>query len=140
MTSLAVTIVIAIVAFAFVLTPLFRRGGRRVALGGQRESPYDGAEDAVRVTSFNAQSEDATALSSPPPNDTTAPTDDELDRFIASSLLATVRCESCGERPEPGAVFCSSCGRRFAGCPACGAEQASTDAKFCASCGAALNA
>jgi rRNA maturation endonuclease Nob1 len=46
-------------------------------------------------------------------------------------------CTGCGPRPEPDAVFCSSCGRRLpirGACDRCGAALA-PDSRFCESCG-----
>jgi rRNA maturation endonuclease Nob1 len=46
-------------------------------------------------------------------------------------------CETCGPRPEPDAIFCSSCGRRLpprSVCDRCGAAL-SPDSRFCESCG-----
>jgi rRNA maturation endonuclease Nob1 len=46
-------------------------------------------------------------------------------------------CGICGPRPEPDAIFCSSCGRRLvsgSACERCGAALA-PDSRFCESCG-----
>jgi rRNA maturation endonuclease Nob1 len=46
-------------------------------------------------------------------------------------------CISCGPRPEPDAIFCSSCGRRLlsgAACHRCGAALG-PESRFCESCG-----
>jgi hypothetical protein len=46
-------------------------------------------------------------------------------------------CAGCGPRPEPDAVFCSSCGRRLltrGACDRCGAALA-PDSRFCEGCG-----
>lgn len=46
-------------------------------------------------------------------------------------------CPGCGPRPEPDALFCSSCGRtllRTAFCVSCGSPLAA-DSPFCAGCG-----
>ena len=46
-------------------------------------------------------------------------------------------CPTCGPRPEPDAVFCSSCGLRLrapASCPQC-ATSLPADARFCDWCG-----
>lgn len=54
-------------------------------------------------------------------------------------------CPACGPRPEPGAVFCSSCGRALANpdarprCWQCGATLPG-QARFCPGCGGALAA
>jgi cytochrome c-type biogenesis protein CcmI len=52
-----------------------------------------------------------------------------------------VVCGDCGPRPEPDAVYCSSCGRYLSGkCGACGAPVDAIGARFCASCGHTLAA
>jgi hypothetical protein len=46
-------------------------------------------------------------------------------------------CTRCGPRPEPDAIFCSSCGRRLTSaslCLSCGSAL-SPDSKYCESCG-----
>ena len=46
-------------------------------------------------------------------------------------------CPTCGPRPEPDAVFCSTCGNRLptgAACASCGAALA-PGARFCETCG-----
>jgi double zinc ribbon protein len=46
-------------------------------------------------------------------------------------------CTTCGPRPEPDAIFCSSCGRSLSPrpvCDRCGAAL-SPDSRFCKSCG-----
>jgi rRNA maturation endonuclease Nob1 len=46
-------------------------------------------------------------------------------------------CTTCGPRPEPDAIFCSSCGRRLpprSACDRCGAAL-SPDSRFCETCG-----
>ena len=50
-------------------------------------------------------------------------------------------CADCGPRPEPDAVFCSSCGRYLAGrCAHCGAACDRPGQRFCADCGHSLAA
>ncbi len=49
-------------------------------------------------------------------------------------------CPRCGERPEPGARFCSGCGSRLATCGACGHRLDVAGARFCPACGRALTA
>ena len=46
-------------------------------------------------------------------------------------------CTTCGPRPEPEAIFCSSCGRRLSPhsvCDRCGAAL-SPDSRYCETCG-----
>jgi rRNA maturation endonuclease Nob1 len=54
---------------------------------------------------------------------------------VASSDIRS--CGSCGPRPEPDAVFCSTCGRPLPGpsvCDRCGAAL-QPDSRFCEACG-----
>jgi len=62
----------------------------------------------------------------------------EADRLIAALAAERVTCSSCGVRPEPGARFCSRCGRSLGDCPACGNEVRQRGARFCDRCGASL--
>ena len=50
---------------------------------------------------------------------------------------ANLACTTCGPRPEPDAIFCSSCGRRLSSssvCDRCGAAL-SPGSRYCESCG-----
>jgi double zinc ribbon protein len=50
---------------------------------------------------------------------------------------SNLSCLSCGPRPEPDAVFCSTCGRPLPGhsaCDQCGAAL-QPDSRFCEACG-----
>jgi hypothetical protein len=50
-------------------------------------------------------------------------------------------CDTCGPRPEPDPVFCSSCGKYLKGaCAHCGATFDAPASRFCANCGASLAA
>lgn len=50
-------------------------------------------------------------------------------------------CDSCGPRPEPDPVFCSSCGKYLKGtCAHCGAVVEAPASRFCSSCGSSLAA
>ena len=56
---------------------------------------------------------------------------------IPPSSGTTRSCSSCGPRPEPDAVFCSSCGRPLpsrSACDRCGAAL-HPDSRFCEGCG-----
>jgi hypothetical protein len=76
-------------------------------------------------------------------------TDDEVEAAVrayrarrTAALGASANaCPTCGPRPEPDAVFCSSCGRYLAEwCAGCGAPVVEPDARFCTSCGQSLAA
>lgn len=50
-------------------------------------------------------------------------------------------CARCGPRPEPDALYCSSCGNFLPGsCAGCGAPVTAAGAHFCTGCGEALAA
>lgn len=50
-------------------------------------------------------------------------------------------CVVCGPRPEPDAIYCSSCGRYLPGaCGRCGASVDLVGSRFCSSCGDQLAA
>jgi hypothetical protein len=67
--------------------------------------------------------------------------DDLLEAEVAAFRARLKECVTCGPRPEPDAVYCSSCGTYLPGqCAACGAAVHETGATFCASCGHALAA
>ena len=55
---------------------------------------------------------------------------------------AAQSCSTCGPRPEPDALFCSTCGSRLAlagSCAGCGAALGQ-DSQFCERCGARVAA
>jgi rRNA maturation endonuclease Nob1 len=63
-----------------------------------------------------------------------APAAPEISDSMAGGTRA---CGACGPRPEPDAIFCSSCGRRLptrSMCDQCGAAL-TPDSRFCESCG-----
>lgn len=66
-------------------------------------------------------------------------TDDIVEAAIRRAREATKACVVCGPRPEPDAVFCSSCGRYLAGsCRRCGTPVELVGARFCVGCGEGL--
>ena len=66
--------------------------------------------------------------------------DARAEALIRAARISVVSCATCGERPEPGATFCSHCGRGIGGCAVCGAAQTGPKGQFCTQCGAALRA
>ena len=69
--------------------------------------------------------------------------EDPVEALIADRVrtlkASSVRCPSCGPRPESDALFCSGCGRSLAvgGCASCGAALM-PGSRFCEDCGAAV--
>jgi hypothetical protein len=47
------------------------------------------------------------------PDEAAAPSGDAAEALIERYRGQVATCPTCGERPEPAAVFCSSCGRRL---------------------------
>lgn len=72
---------------------------------------------------------------------------DPLEARIAAKVRAlrspsTVSCPDCGPRPEPDALFCSSCGLVLggeSGCDRCGARLP-PESRFCLACGSRVAA
>lgn len=68
-------------------------------------------------------------------------TDDMVEAAIRRAKRERHDCSVCGPRPEPDAVFCSSCGRYLAGnCNKCGTPVELVGARFCTGCGEGLAA
>ena len=66
---------------------------------------------------------------------------DLAEELILRHRRGTASCVTCGPRPEPDAVYCSSCGRYLPGiCRGCGSLVNEPTARFCASCGRSLAA
>jgi hypothetical protein len=66
-------------------------------------------------------------------------TDDAIEAAIRRARDTHHDCVVCGPRPEPDAVFCSSCGRYLAGsCGKCGTPVDAVGARFCTGCGEGL--
>jgi len=68
---------------------------------------------------------------------------DAVEALIADRVRTmqanTIRCRTCGPRPESDALFCSSCGRSLTvgGCSSCGAPLI-PGSQFCEGCGTAV--
>ncbi|MFN8571912.1 MAG: zinc ribbon domain-containing protein [Gemmatimonadaceae bacterium] len=131
-----------------------RRGDERVAAGAVADGgPPPTTESASPPASEHHHfvATDTVSLPPPPPPiDSVAVTAvasepaadaaplDAAEALVAQARANRVACVSCGTRPEPGARFCSTCGRALAPCPHCGATNHEPGARFCASCGSAL--
>ena len=67
--------------------------------------------------------------------------DDEVEAAIIDWRARHPECVTCGPRPEPDAIFCSTCGRYLRGaCGRCGARIDEVGARFCRQCGERLAA
>ncbi len=74
-------------------------------------------------------------------------TNAEADAKVEDPIEARVRayratrreCPTCGLRPEPDAIYCSTCGCFLdRACPSCGTAIAEPGATFCSTCGKVL--
>lgn len=86
----------------------------------------------------------ATAAAVTPPQHAGA-SDDPAELLIARAksraAACAAACATCGPRPEPDALFCSSCARYLgAACLRCGAAVEAGHARFCTECGESLAA
>jgi hypothetical protein len=69
----------------------------------------------------------------------TKPDVDPVEARVQAYRQARKECKTCGLRPEPDAVYCSTCGTYLDGkCPGCGTAVAESSASFCSTCGITL--
>lgn len=165
MTALLVGTALALVALAFVLYPLFSEKApaarRRTKPPTARREP-SASEQAVailREVEFDRETgklseSDYTALKTAYTREALAAlraeeasavrsgvADDEVEAVILEYRARATACESCGPRPEPDAIYCSSCGRYLAGvCGGCGEPITEPEARYCPACGGSLAA
>ena len=97
MNALLLGTALALIALAFVLQPLFTNAGDDATLAPDRREP-SATDEAVEPM----RADEAPAL---PP--------DEAEAMIERYRGVVAVCPACGERPEPAAQFCSSCGRHL---------------------------
>jgi hypothetical protein len=131
MLTLFVGTALALGALAYVLYPVFAATDAAPDELAPRREPTDTerAVDALREIEFDRAtgklSDDdyaalksaytAEAVQAMRASDAAAAPDDEAEALIERYRDAGVACPTCGERPEPAAAFCSSCGRRLSG-------------------------
>ncbi|HJU89103.1 MAG TPA: c-type cytochrome biogenesis protein CcmI [Gemmatimonadaceae bacterium] len=171
MTALIVGTIVAVAALAFVLLPLFADAPASAvrtpdvlpdestadsnasrAVDALREVEFDRATGKLSDTDYAALKAEYTkeaiaairAESRQRPESSPSvggATDDAIEAIILRYRARPLSCNGCGPRPEPDALYCSSCGRYLAGsCAKCGAAVDETGARFCKSCGHTLAA
>ena len=160
MTALLVGTILALAALTFVLYPLFSevRPRRVVVRAAEREpTREEAAIAALREVEFDRETgklsdSDYAKLKSEYTREALAALraqdaavanvgDDEVEAAILKYRTRVASCPVCGPRPEPDAVYCSSCGRYLTGqCSTCGASITEIGARFCGSCGSGLAA
>ena len=160
MIALALGTALAIVALSIVLYPLFatisprpRRAPEGVheptradrAVAALREIEFDRETGKLSETDYQAlratYTADALAAMRAQDASRASVAEDEIEAAILQYRARRLTCASCGPRPEPDAIYCSTCGRYLAGtCGRCGAAVTETGARFCAACGHGLAA
>jgi predicted nucleic acid-binding Zn ribbon protein len=64
---------------------------------------------------------------------------DPIEARVRAYRMTHRECATCGVRPEPDAIYCSTCGSYLArACPDCSATITEPGAVFCSTCGASL--
>ena len=158
MLALALGTLLAIGALSFVLFPLFagpvatvRRAAPTAAQGASAEEQE--AVAALREIEFDrvtGKLSDAdyeelkgryteralTAMRGQP-----AAGGDAIEAAVLAYRARIRSCARCGPRPEPDAVYCSTCGAYLPGaCAGCGATVTQPGAAYCNCCGRPLAA
>lgn len=154
--ALLIGSVLAVGALAFVLYPLFfevRDVARRAAppeesgesaIVALREIEFDRATgklsesdyDELKATYATRAIAEMRASAAP----VAAPADaDPVEARVRAYRQARKECGTCGLRPEPDAIYCSTCGAYLdATCPSCNSNVPESSAAFCSSCGFVL--
>jgi hypothetical protein len=154
--ALVVGTLLAVGALAFVLYPIFFGVARRPAVAviprlnegesavaALREIEFDRATGKLSDTDYAELKARYTkeAIAAMRRADAGVPADDEIEAAVAAYRDSHLVCPVHGPRPEPGAVYCSDCGRYLRDrCAGCGAPVVEQDARFCMKCGDRLAA
>lgn len=165
MLALAIGTLLAVGALAFVLYPLLvgpapmrrvapaskptAKSVEKEAIVALREIEFDRATGKLSdadydelKTRYTARALDAMRASAAASEASAGVmSDDAIEAAVAAYRERMRSCPSCGPRPEPDAVYCSSCGHYLPGaCEGCGASITENGAAFCTSCGRQLAA
>jgi double zinc ribbon protein len=157
--ALVIGTVLAVGALAFVLYPLFfapprslqpmRAAPRRApdaedAVAALREIEFDRKTGKLSDTDYDElkarytkQASQAMRREAGATNAAgVAEPDDEIEAAVRAYRSRHASCPTCGPRPEPDAVYCSTCGRYLRDrCADCGAPVEALDARYCVNCG-----
>jgi len=152
LTALIVGTLLAVGAVAFVLYPLFFGTSPSKGASSDRTVADDSAIAALREIEFDR----ATGKLSEADyselrkaygdralrelrSEKTLVVSDPIEARVRAYRLTHRECPTCGLRPEPDAIYCSTCGSFLDGrCPRCSAAITETSAAFCSACGATL--
>ena len=157
--ALALGTILAVGALGFVLYPLFvdtpervsraepeRRESEQSAVRALREIEFDRATGKLSDSDYESlranYSQLALAELRGGPAPAAAPvSEDDIEARVRAYRAARRDCKRCGLRPEPDAIYCSTCGDYLGGaCPTCSAPVTETSATFCSTCGVPLAA
>lgn len=159
MTPLIVGAVLAVMALVVVLYPLFDdlSTPARRARAPEGDTPSVEAVQALREIEFDRETgklsdSDYAALKARYTREAVAamrdeeagvagPAGDAAEAVILQYRRRQLGCSVCGPRPEPDAIYCSTCGRYLAArCARCHSPVTEIGARFCGSCGESLAA
>lgn len=159
MTPLVVGAVLAVIALVFVLHPLFDDAAHPSRTPKQRQVEVPAAEavQALREIEFDRETgklsdadygvlksrytREAVAAFREEESEISGDAGDAAEAVILRYRHRKLACSVCGPRPEPDAVYCSSCGRYLAAsCARCHAHITEIGARFCRKCGESLAA
>jgi Double zinc ribbon len=163
--ALVLGTMLAVGALAFVLQPLFfaapgadrlarairpRTSQREEAVAALREIEFDRetgklseadyTELKARYTkqAIEAMRRDASVAAASP---AVSREEDEIEAAVRAYRAQRIACAECGPRPEPDALYCSTCGRYLRDrCAECGAPVDALEARYCVNCGHRLAA
>jgi hypothetical protein len=158
-TPLIVGAILAVIALVVVLYPLFDELSvpSRRSLKQEGATPRVEAVQALREIEFDRETgklsdsdyaslktrytRDAVAAMRDEEAGVAGPSGDAAEAVILQYRRRQLGCSVCGPRPEPDAIYCSTCGRYLAAsCAHCHAPVAEIGARYCASCGEDLAA
>ncbi|HEY2897552.1 MAG TPA: zinc ribbon domain-containing protein [Gemmatimonadaceae bacterium] len=159
MTPLIVGAVLAVIALVVVLYPLFgdlsvpaRRprkaegaAPRVEAVQALREIEFDRETGKLSDSDYAAlktrYTREALAAMRDEEAGVAGPIGDAAEAVILQYRRHQRGCSVCGPRPEPDAIYCSTCGRYLAeSCAHCHAPITEIGARYCAACGETLAA
>jgi hypothetical protein len=163
MLALAIGTLLVVVALAYVLYPLVFappgprartttrvpravEGGDEDAIVALREIEFDRAtgklsdsDYADLKTRYTQRALDAMRAGGAAAAG--APVEDAVEAAVLAIRARLRSCVRCGPRPEPDAIYCSSCGTYLdVKCAGCGRVVEEAGAAFCAGCGRQLAA
>lgn len=159
MTPLIVGALLAVTALVVVLYPLFddlalpKRGGRArdatvpsvEAVQALREIEFDRETGKLSDNDYSAlktrYTREAVAAFRDEETGLSGPGGNAAEAVILQYRKHQSGCAVCGPRPEPDAIYCSTCGRYLAAaCAHCHTAISEIGARYCGSCGVSLAA